>query len=163
MTTESGRGGGDEPVAGPATEPTGDGAPSPAAVLDALRTRLFGGDRPYVAVFVGALGLAVVIVSGPVRTWAEERDLVETRQRELEALLEENASLEDRVADLESPSTIEELAREQQGMFRPGEVPYVIVPPQVDQPQLRPDAVVDESEPPGLLERLRQAIADVFE
>ena len=140
-----------------------DGArPSPRAVIRAARSRWLGGDGPWALAFLGVLVLAVVVVSGPVRTWATQRDLVETRQAELGALEAENDRLADRVEDLNDPATIEGQAREDMGMYRPGEVPYEVVRPEVDQPQLRPEAVTDDSDRPGWLERLRQAVADVF-
>ncbi len=47
-------------------------------------------------------------------------------------------------------------------MYRPGEVPFVVVPPEVDQPQLRSLPAPPDDEPPSLLDRIRQAVRDVF-
>ena len=118
-----------------------------------------GGAKRYATL---VLALAVVVVSGPVRTWATQRDLVDTRAAELAALEAENERLADRVEDLNDPATIEGQAREDMGMYRPGEVPYEVVAPEVDQPQLRPEVVTEDAERPGWFERLRQAIGDVF-
>lgn len=135
---------------------------SPRAVVAAIRARVLGGDRPYVLGFVAALVLALVVVSGPVRTWAAQRDLVETRRETLAGLEDANEQLEARVEDLEDPATIEGQAREEMGMYRPGEVPYVVVPPAVDQPWLGPAGDDAADEPPSFLDRVRQALSDVF-
>ncbi len=155
MTSDTGK----QTAAPPRGRPA---SPSPRAVLGALRTRLLGGDRPYVLGFLAVLGLAVVILSGPVRTWAEQRDRIEQREAVLEVLEQENGRLAERVEDLNDPDTIEAEAREEQGMYRPGEVPYVVVPPAVDQPQLRPDAAEDDGEGDGWFSRLREAVADIL-
>ncbi len=154
MTADTGEQSAAPPRDGPA-------APTPRAVLGALRTRLLGGDRPYVLGFLVVLGLAVVILSGPVRTWAEQRDRIEQRESVLAVLEQENSRLAERVEDLNDPDTIEAEAREEQGMYRPGEVPYVVVPPAVDQPQLRPDAAADDDDD-GWFRRLREAVADIL-
>lgn len=152
---------GDGTTATDVDERDGRSAPSSRAVVSTVRAQVLGGDRPYVIGFVAALGLAVVVVSGPVRTWAAQRDLVETREATLSTLEAENDRLEGRVEDLNDPDTVEEQAREELGMYRPGEVPYVVVPPKVDQPQLRPERQ-ETADQPSVVERLRQAIADVF-
>ena len=69
------------------------------------------------------------------------------------ALDTENQRLERRVTDLDDDVTIELLARSQQGLVRPGEVPYVLIAPEVDVPRIRdaPQQVVSEDD---LLDRL---------
>ena len=94
------------------------------------------GDRPLVLALVGALALAVVLLSGPAQSYLDGRERVEKLTVKAAALDAENAALEQRVADLEDPETIELLAREQQGYIRPGEVPYVLLPPEVDRPTI---------------------------
>lgn len=132
------------------------------AALAASWARILGGDRPYAVAFLGSLVVAVLIVSGPLRTWADERDLVDSRGSVLGVLEEENQRLAGRVEDLNDPATIEFEAREEQGMYRPGEVPYVIIPPAVDQPQLRPERSEDGDGETGFLERIRDALAEIF-
>ncbi|MBW3658448.1 MAG: septum formation initiator family protein [Actinobacteria bacterium] len=92
------------------------------------------GDRPFVIGLIGVLALAVVMLSGPFQSYVDGRARVEALQTKIEALDTENASLRQRRADLNDPANLELLAREQQGMIRPGEVPFAIVPPEVERP-----------------------------
>lgn len=92
------------------------------------------GERPILVVLVVAMGLAVVMLSGPFERYADGRARVEATRSTADALDEEIARLETRVEQLEDPANLELLAREQQGMIRPGEVAYTLVPPQVDRP-----------------------------
>ena len=135
--------------------------PTPRELLRGARMRALRGDRPYVVAFLAATGFALVVVSGPIQTWLTQRDLVDQREGVLAVLDDENQALAARVRELNDPDTIEAEAREQQGMVRPGEVPYVVVPPAVDQPQLGPD-VAEDTEDRSWFERLREAIADIL-
>jgi cell division protein FtsB len=104
------------------------------------------GDRPLVAVLVGALVLSVVMLSGPAQRLLDSRARVDGLAVKAEALERENELLERRQADLEDPGNVELLAREQQGFIRPGEVPYTLVPPEVDRPRIT--APRDQADPP---------------
>ena len=146
------------PVAEHATRP-----PTPRELLHRARLRVLHGDRPYVVAFVAATGLALVVVSGPIQTWMAQRDLVEQREAVLTVLEEENAALAARVRDLNDPDTIEAEAREQQGMVRPGEVPYVIVPPALGNERIAPDLTEVEPEERGWFSRVREALTGLFE
>jgi cell division protein FtsB len=92
------------------------------------------GQRPLLVVLVVAIALGVVMLSGPFERYADGRTRVEATRSTAEALDEEIARLEARVEQLEDPAHLEQLAREEQGMIRPGEVPYTLVPPEVDRP-----------------------------
>jgi cell division protein FtsB len=94
------------------------------------------GNRPLVAVLVGALVLSVLMLSGPAQRLLDGRARVDALAAKAEALEQENEALERRQADLEDPLNVELLAREQQGFIRPGEVPYTLVPPEVDRPRI---------------------------
>lgn len=146
------------PVAEHATRP-----PTPRELLHRARLRALHGDRPYVVVFVAATGMALVVVSGPIQTWMAQRDLVEQREAVLTVLEEENAELAARVRDLNDPSTIEAEAREQQGMVRPGEVPYVIVPPAIGSERIAPDLTDVETEQRSWFSRVREAVTGLFD
>lgn len=116
--------------------PTGS-RPAAYGPLGAARQRIVTatrGDRPLVVVLAGALVLAVVVLSGPAQSYLDGRGRVEALEAKAAALDEENEQLEQRAADLSDPLNIELLAREQQGFIRPGEVPYTLVPPEVDRP-----------------------------
>lgn len=136
--------------------------PSPREVLRLLRLRVLRSDRPYWLALGGATVFAVVVVSGPVQTWLEQRDLVDRAEATLGVLEDENARLEQRVEELNDPATIEAEAREQQGMARPGEVPYEVVPPPVDDEQIAPDLSEVEPEQRSWLARAWEALTEFF-
>jgi cell division protein FtsB len=94
------------------------------------------GDRPFAIGLLGVLALSVVMLSGPFQSYLDGRARVESLEAKVEALDAENRDLRQRKADLLDPTNIELLAREQQGMIRPGEVPYAIVPPEVERPRI---------------------------
>lgn len=94
------------------------------------------GDRPMALVLVGVLILAIVMVSGPAQRYLDSESRVEALEAKAEALEAENEQLEQRRTDLTDDEYVELLAREQQGFVRPGEVPYTLVPPDVDRPRI---------------------------
>ena len=138
------------------------GPPTPRELLRRTRLRFLHGDRPHLLGLVVATVLALVIVSGPIQTWLAQRDLVEQREGVLEVLEEENAALSDRVRDLHDPDTIEAEAREQQGMVRPGQVPYVIVPPPADGERIAPDLTDVETDERGWFARVWEAVTGLL-
>lgn len=83
-----------------------------------------------------AITVGLLIVAGPVELHLAARDRADTLEAQLAALEAENARLEQRRDDLDDPAVVELLAREQQGLVRPGEVPYVLTPPPVDRPRI---------------------------
>ena len=56
---------------------------------------------------------------------AQDRQVAAT-QAKLEALVEENARLEQEAVDLQTPADIERLAREDLGLVRPGETGFAV-------------------------------------
>ena len=85
---------------------------------------------------LGVIVVGVVLVSGPAQSYIDGRARVDGLTVKVDALEQENERLGQRAADLQDPGNIELLAREQQGFIRPGEVPYTLVPPEVDRPQI---------------------------
>ncbi len=108
----------------------------PLGRLGARCRRAVGGDRPFAAAIAGLLVLGVVVLSGPAQSYLDGRERVEALERKATALDAENGRLAQRVEDLHDPLNIELTARETQGFIRPGEVPYALVPPEVDRPQI---------------------------
>ncbi|MBW3663127.1 MAG: septum formation initiator family protein [Actinobacteria bacterium] len=110
-----------------------------AAVVSGVRRGVgaaVAGNRPFTAVLIGLLVLGVLMLAGPARNFLEGRSRVEVLQAKLAALTEENAELEERTRELRDLDQVELLAREQLGMIEPGEVPYAIVPPQIERPRI---------------------------
>lgn len=121
-----------------------DGA---AFVASSSVRRALAGDRPFLLGFAVLLVLGVMVISGPLRSYLDQRDRVELLERQLAVLDESNAELSQRAADLQDPEYQELLARERYGYVRPGEVPYVIVPPERDTSEIGETLTVDEPAP----------------
>lgn len=124
-------------------------------------SRLFAGDRPFLLGTVGLLVLAALMLAPPFQSYLDGRDRVETLERQLSALETENRSLEERRADLQDPDNIEVLAREQFGLVQPGDVPYVVVPPENTRPQIGPAPIAEAAERPWY-RRAWEGITGVF-
>ena len=104
------------------------------------RTRGPRRTRP-VDVLLGVLLLAVMALGAmllvdPLEGYLVQRQRVAVLEQQALALENENLRLERRIEDLDDPVTIELLAREQQGLVREGEIPYVLTPPEVDAPRI---------------------------
>lgn len=118
--------------------------------VDAARRgikRAVRGDRPLILALLGAVVLSVLMLSGPAQRYLDTRERVDGLAGKADALESANADLEQRQRDLEDPNTIELRAREQQGFIRPGEVPYTLIPPEVDRPRIT--APRDQPAPPS--------------
>jgi cell division protein FtsB len=79
-----------------------------------------------VAVTVGGI---VFLFFLPGRVWLAQGRAAATANRQQTALSRENDALTQRVAQLESSAYIEQLARQEYGLVRPGEQAYGILPP----------------------------------
>ena len=87
--------------------------------------------------------LAVLVVVGllfafgyPVRTLLEQRGQIGAAQRHLEQLQHATAALHHQAQELLGNAAVEQIARQQYGLVRPGETPYVLVP--IAPPTTRP-------------------------
>lgn len=120
------------------------------------------GDKPLIVALLVAIGLGVVLLSGPTQNYLDSRARVEVLQMQADVLDEENTRLEQRVDDLQDDETIELLAREQQGFIRPGEVPYALVPPEVDRPRITASRDDPRPDPPVWYERAWLQIQGLF-
>jgi hypothetical protein len=67
----------------------------------------------------------------PVREYLERGKVVDAAQIELDRLTAENQVLADDIDALYTEQELERVAREQYGFVRPGEVGYVVIPPEV--------------------------------
>lgn len=101
----------------------------------------------------GAIVLGAVLLAPPFENYVVARQRVAVLEQQALALEAENMRLERRITDLDDPLTVELLAREQQGLVRPGEVPYVLLAPEVDAPRIRdvPEVVAPDED---VLDRL---------
>jgi len=110
--------------------------------------RILGGDVLLGILLLGAIGLGVALLVPPFENYLAARQRVAVLEQKALALEAENLRLERRIEDLDDPVTIELLARSQQGLVRPGEVPYVLIAPEVDAPRIRdaPEEAVTEED-----------------
>lgn len=121
-------------------------APAPvrrfvARVVGRLRSTtgaVLAGDRPFLIVVVVLLGLGALMMSAPLHHYLQGQERVELLETKKAALQQEIERLEGRRADLNDPNQIELIAREQLGLVAPGEIPYVVVTPEPDRPQVAP-------------------------
>jgi cell division protein FtsB len=74
----------------------------------------------------------VVTLAGvfPFRQILAQQRQVELTRAQHEALLAENARLEEELALLQTPQEVERIARERYGLVLPGEVGYMVVAPE---------------------------------
>jgi cell division protein FtsB len=80
------------------------------------------------AILLIALGLVATGVL-PVQQYLERGTQVDAARERLEALVAENAVLEEEATALLGDEEIERIAREQYGFVKPGEVGYVVITP----------------------------------
>lgn len=112
-----------------AVHATGDGT---RRALGAARS----GDKPMIVALLVVIALGITMVSGPMQRYLDSSARVDDLEIKAAALEAENEQLRQRKEDLTDEEYVELLAREQQGLVRPGEVPYTLVPPQVDRPRI---------------------------
>jgi cell division protein FtsL len=78
------------------------------------------------------LGLALVgllfVFVYPTRTYLQQRNQIQAAQQHLVQLSRDTARLESQSRQLQTDAAVERIAREQYGLVKPGEIPYVIVP-----------------------------------
>jgi cell division protein FtsB len=120
------------------------------------------GNRPFVVVLAGCLVLSVLMLSGPAQRLLDSQARVDVLATKAEALERENAAIARRVADLEDPLNVELLAREQQGFVRPGEVPYTLVPPEVERPRITGPRTVGPAPEPAWYVRAWETVRGWF-
>jgi hypothetical protein len=79
----------------------------------------------------------------PARQLWREHAQVQAAERKLQALKRDNASLDEHLARLKDPDYLDQLARQELGLVRPGEIGFVVVPgqatPRKDAAAPRPD------------------------
>lgn len=81
-----------------------------------------------VLVLVG-LGALVFLFVLPGRTLEQQSGAMSKVQHQLSVLNGENAALTRRVAQLQNPAYIEQIARQQYGLIKPGEQAYGVLLP----------------------------------
>ena len=108
-------------------------ATSPAAARGKERERPSGRSgrvrlTPRASILLFAVFIVGVFAVAPMRAYLVQRSELEGLQRQATQLEQQNTELERRIADLNDPSTLEQLARECLGMVKPGEIAFVPIP-----------------------------------
>ena len=102
------------------------------------------GDRPMAMALLAVVAISATMLAGPTQRYLDSSDRVAGLETKAAALEAENEQLRQRKDDLTDDEYVELLAREQQGLIRPGEVPYTLVPPEVDRPRISTPREVGE-------------------
>lgn len=102
----------------------------------------------YAALALLVVALVAMLVAGPVQTYREQQAATSVAEAELAELEAELNDLDERAATLDDDATIEEIAREEYTLVRPGEEAFALLP------QAPPPAPVPQTWPFGSL-RLR--------
>ncbi|MFI5053749.1 MAG: septum formation initiator family protein [Acidimicrobiia bacterium] len=90
----------------------------------AKRPRAAVGTALFLVVLVGLLFAFVY----PTRTFLDQRKQTGTARAQLDLLRGENAKLTKEAEQLRRDGVIEQIARENYGLVKPGETPFVILP-----------------------------------
>lgn len=126
-----------------------------------LGTRAVSGDKPLMVGFLLAFLAAIVLLSGPMQFYLASSDRVDLLESQERALQDANGALQQQADDLNDPDQLELRARED-GFVRPGEVPYVVVPPEQERPQItQPPPVADPDDGPWL-SRMWRGLTSIF-
>ena len=104
------------------------------------------------------LGVLGGMLVEPTRQLMEQKERLSESAAQLHGLESTNTSLEKRIERLKDPDFIEQKAREQAGLVRPGETLYVVVPPSADKldakrkERRRAQAAAEPEPEPGVVE-----------
>lgn len=120
--------------------------------------RLTSGQRPYVAALVVVVVVLATMLTGPLERWTIAAERTDELRAERDTLAEQVEGLEERRERLEDPDEVELDAR-QSGMVRPGEIPFVVVVPETDEPEEEPEPEPDDG---PWWDRLGQRVRDLF-
>lgn len=122
---------------------------SPAAV--ALLLDRWRGRGPIAVVAALLVLLLVGMAVEPTRKLIEQRARLDEMTDDLGSMRAANARLEARIDRLRDPDFMEQRARAEAGLVRPGEIPYVVIPAgRRDRAPRRPSRPV--SDRPGAIE-----------
>jgi cell division protein FtsB len=102
---------------------------------------------PQVVIFVLLLGLIGAMAIEPTRQLLEQRKRISGMATDLESIQDSNQKLEARIQRLQDPDYLEQQAREQIGLVRPGETAIVVMPPS-RKTQLAKQRRIQASKPP---------------
>lgn len=112
---------------------------------------------PQVVAGLLLIGLLVAMATKPLMQLTAQKERLEQMSGDLSKLEGDNANLEARIERLKDPDYIEQKAREQAGLVRPGEIPYVVMPPSKEARAAKskpaPEAAAPIPEDKGIVQR----------
>ena len=113
------------------------------------------GIGPQMIVVALLVGLAAAMAIQPTRQLLAQRSRIEQMTEELRRVERSNERLEAYVVRLNDPDYLEQQARAQLGLVRPGETSYVVMPPQRrDKHRKHRPGAREKTAPPGFIERV---------
>ncbi|HEY7874784.1 MAG TPA: septum formation initiator family protein [Actinomycetota bacterium] len=84
---------------------------------------------PQIVVFFLILGLLGAMAIQPTRQLMAQRSRIKQATLDLAHVLKSNERLQTRINRLQDPDYVDQLARSQAGLVKPGEIPFVVMPP----------------------------------
>ena len=149
-----------------ARKPTTSAPRRPAAGAPRRESRLhvaLRGDRPFVLALFAVGAVLVAMLLGPLQSFTAASERVDELQARKERLTTSVAALEERRTQLNNADYIELRAREELGLVRPGEIPYVVTGLDPDVQQLRDPLPTAAVESRSWWSRIGRAFAKLFE
>ena len=116
---------------------------------------------PGLVVFLLVVGLLAAMAIEPTLELVQQKDRIERMTSELREIETTNDRLQRRIERLDDPDFLEQKAREQIGLVRPGETAYLVVPPgKTGKAEKRKRRVVEPLPPqePGFVEELLEFV-----
>ena len=112
------------------------------------------GPGPQVVVFLLIMGLFGALAIEPTRQLLEQRRRIDNMATDFDQVRRSNERLEARIERLKDPDFLEQRARTQIGLVRPGETTFIVMPPSGGPPGKRAKRHSKESPPqaPGFIE-----------
>jgi len=95
---------------------------------------------PQIVAVLLVFGLLVAMAIQPTRQLVAQKERIAGMTATLHELQRMNDRLEKRIERFQDPDFLEQQARQQAGLVRPGEIPYVVVPPSAEQRAKRLEA-----------------------
>jgi cell division protein FtsB len=95
---------------------------------------------PQIVVFFLILGLLGAMAIEPTRKLMDQRTRIDQATADLDQVNRSNQRLQARIDRLKDPDYVDQLARSQAGLVKPGEIAFVVMPPGRGAPPARKDA-----------------------
>jgi cell division protein FtsB len=106
------------------------------------------GKGPQIVAFILVLGLVGAMAIEPTRQLLDQRDRISGVASELENIQKGNLELAAQIERLNNDDYIEQRARAQIGLVRPGETTFVVMPPSEQETRAQRNKKQAEVEPP---------------